>query len=325
MPDRWRGDAVAMRGVDDTDAFARALINILEDADHERERLQLTHSALLNMLDDFVSDKGRVDDTQRATLNILEDFEVATSRLREANVELTQLDVLKSEFVAMASHELRTPLTSITGFATTMLTRWQTLSEGDKYEFVGIIDAQSQRLSRLVEGLLTISRIESGALRTLKTKISVGDSARRAMRELGVTDVQVECDDTLVVLADPDHFQQIIVNLVSNARTHGRAPITISAQAEADRVSIRVTDCGAGVPATFVDRLFVRFAQAGAGTSRASADGSGVGSGLGLSIVQALVEAHGGDVWYEPNTPTGSCFGVHLPGTAAVRGSQVDA
>ncbi|MBC7459804.1 MAG: HAMP domain-containing histidine kinase [Thermoleophilia bacterium] len=317
MPDRRSGDTVAIGGALDADAFTRALINILEDADVERQRLQLTHSALLNMLDDFVFDKARVDDTQRATLNILEDFEMATGRLRQANVDLTHLDVLKSEFVAMASHELRTPLTSITGFASTMLTRWDTLDDTDKYDFVEIIDAQSQRLSRLVEGLLTISRIESGALRTLKQPIPVGIAARRALRELGVADIDVACDDALVVLADPDHFQQIIVNLVSNAVAHGERPISISAEAEGGRVSLRVCDCGSGVPAHFVDQLFVRFAQAGAGPSRASADGSGVGSGLGLSIVQALVEAHGGDAWYEPNTPTGSCFGVHLPGVGA--------
>ncbi|MCW2950412.1 MAG: two-component sensor histidine kinase [Thermoleophilia bacterium] len=317
MPEVWTNDAVSTPGIDNSDAFARALINILEDAGQERERLQLTHSAVLNMLDDFVSDKARVDDTQRATLNILEDFEVATSRLHDANVELTQLDLLKSEFVAMASHELRTPLTSITGFANTMLTRWHVLSEVEKYEFVGIIDDQSQRLSRLVEGLLTISRIESGALRTLSRSVPVGIAVVQALRELGIRAVAIDCDDTLAVLVDPDHFQQIIVNLVSNAVAHGERPISITAELDAEGVSISVRDCGTGVPEPFVERLFERFAQAGAGPSRTSADSSGVGSGLGLSIVQALAEAQCGRVWYEPNKPTGSCFCVHLP--AAVR------
>ena len=291
----------------------RAMLNVLDDGADEREELGRTHRAVLNMLDDFVSEKSRLEHVQKANLNILEDLVALADELQRANRELRHLDELKSEFVAMASHELRTPLTSISGFSSTMLRQWDTLSDVQKFEFVGIIDAQSQRLSRLVEGLLTISQIESGALKTSMTTINVCSAIRQTIHELDADHVEVVCDEGLAVVADRDHVQQIIVNYVANAIKHGAVPIRVVAELDDGFVRIRVTDEGEGVAAGFVSHLFERFSQADDDQSRSAADGKGKGAGLGLSIVYALVKAQGGDAWYEPNEPTGSCFNVRLP------------
>ena len=295
------------------DSVVRALINILDDSGDERQLHSDTHRAMLNMLDDFASEKIRLDNTQKATMNVLEDFEAATIELQRVNRELQHLDKLKSEFVAMASHELRTPLTSITGFSATMLGRWKSLSEAKKYEFVEIIDTQSQRLMRLVESLLTISRIESGALRTSPSTINVYDAVSQTLRDLNATGFAVVCAPEIVVRADADHFQQVIVNLVSNALRHGAAPFRVEVSADAPTVVVRVIDQGAGVSPEFAPLLFTRFAQADKDHSRSAIGDMGKGAGLGLSIVHALVTAQGGDAWYEPGIPSGACFGVRLP------------
>lgn len=119
------------------------------------------------------------------------------------------------------------------------------------------------------------------------------------------------------MVADGDHFQQILVNYVANALGHGAVPFRVEASAENDAVLIRVVDHGDGVPEAFVSQLFKRFSQATTDNSRSASGGMGRGAGLGLSIVRALAIAQNGEVWFEPNMPTGSCFNLRLPRAGA--------
>src|SRR5262249_20650906 len=107
--------------------------------------------------------------------------------------------------------------------------------------------------------------------------------------------------------ADPDHIQRIVGNYISNAIKYGQEPIVTEAASNPPFVDVRVRDCGHGVPDEFVDRLFSKFSRA------EQVKAAKPGTGLGLSIVRTLAQANGGDVWYEPNAPAGSCFGVRLP------------
>jgi PAS domain S-box-containing protein len=231
------------------------------------------------------------------------------SELHEANEELRAADEMKSHFVAIASHELRTPLTAVLGFASTLLTHWEKIPDQERVAQVGMIERQARVLARLVDDLLTMSRIEGGALDTNPRPVVVRESVRDLLAAVGCQEdeVVVEVDDNLTVLADPGHFRQIVTNYLTNALKYGRVPIRIEA-AEADGiVEVRVRDQGDGVPKDFVPRLFERFAQA-PGAAEAHR-----GTGLGLSIVRGLARAQGGDAWYEPNEPRGACFCVRLP------------
>ena len=301
----------------DAEAIARATVNILEDSAAEREQLRDTQRAVLNMLEDIVFEQRRLEDTQRATLNILDDFERVGGELRRANSKLTHLDSLKSEFVAMASHELRTPLTSIAGFSSTILRLWETITEANKFRYVGVIDEQARRLTRLVEDLLTLSSIESGSLRVNGSEVFVETAVLQAIQDVGAQGVSVSCATNLAVNVDPDHLIQIMVNYLTNALKYGGHPTHVEVISHGADVQICVSDCGAGVPDEFVDRLFERFAQADPDQSRSSSNDDGRGTGLGLSIVRALAVAHGGDAWYEPGEPTGSCFFARLPAWVA--------
>lgn len=233
------------------------------------------------------------------------ELERAADELKQANEDLRAADELKSHFVAVTSHELRTPLTSVLGFTKTLLKHWDRVSDDQKREQIRLIEEQSERLTRLVEELLTLSKIEAGALEVRSRAILVADVVRDVLSSFAddAAEIEVTVRRKQRVLADPDYLHQILTNYVANALKYGGPPITIEARSADGGVEILVRDGGRGVPEAFVPRLFERFAQAG------QAPG---GTGLGLSIVRGLASAQGGDAWYEPGDP-GSCFGVRLP------------
>lgn len=235
------------------------------------------------------------------------ELERSAAELRRANEELRAADEVKSHFVAVASHELRTPLTSVLGFTTTLLNHWLRIPDEEKLRDLRMIEGQAQRLSRLADGLLTMSKIDAGALDTQPEPVEVAPAIRQAVETFAdrAEDIHVAAADGLRVMADPDHLQQILTNYLANAFKYGEPPVLVRAGELDGFVEIRVSDHGEGVPEDFVPRLFEKFAQA--------RTGHGGGTGLGLSIVRGLARAQRGDAWFEPSVPTGACFAVRFP------------
>lgn len=224
----------------------------------------------------------------------------------EANRRLRALDRAKTEFIGIASHELRSPLTSVAGFAEMLDRRWQDLEEGQRREMAERIHGQSSRLVRLTDDLLAMSRLDAEALEARREPVDVSEAARRVTEELeGRVGVEICVPDDLWAFADPGHVRQILVNYVTNAERYGDAPIRVEGAGEGGHVEVVVADSGGGVPEEFVPRLFERFARADSTEKE--------GTGLGLAIVQGLARVNGGEVFYEPNVPKGSRFGVRLP------------
>ncbi|MCA1832310.1 MAG: sensor histidine kinase [Actinomycetota bacterium] len=237
-----------------------------------------------------------------------QELEHVNNELTGANLELKDLNQAMRDFVAVASHDLRGPLTAILGAASTLNVdaKFERLTPAQRHDMLGVIDRQARHLNRMVEDLLTVSRIEAGELDTRLQVIRLRDAMEVITADFGrdkSDELLVHMDDVRIV-ADPDHFQRIIVNFLGNAFKYGLPPIEIDAAEAGAWVEIRVRDHGNGVPDDFVPRLFGKFARG---------EGSVGGTGLGLSIVQGLARANGGETWYEPNTPCGSCFGVRLP------------
>jgi PAS domain S-box-containing protein len=226
--------------------------------------------------------------------------------LSRANEELRIADEMKSHFVAVASHELRTPLTSVLGFATTLLTYWERIPDLEKRQQIGLIESQARRLAQMAEELLTMSKLEAGALEVHPEGVEIAAAIEQALASFADHADEIEVAEVADVraVADPQHVQHILVNFVANALKHGRPPVRIEARRQDGWVEILVTDRGEGVPAHFVPRLFERFAQA------QTTEG---GTGLGLSIVRGLARAQGGEAWYEPAEPQGSTFALRLP------------
>jgi signal transduction histidine kinase len=246
----------------------------------------------------------------------------SVQELREMNdeVERTNRDLEAAnqtlrDFVAVASHDLRGPVSAVLGFASTLSKRWDVLPESDKLEFLEIIERRGRFLSRMLDSLLTLSRIEAGALDVHREMLEADGVIARALEDIGAeraAEVEVTCAPGLRLEADPDHVQRILVNYITNAFKYGRPPVLVEARNTGPYVEFVVRDHGEGIPPGFEDRLFHKFARAETEVTRQEK-----GAGLGLSIVQGLARANDGEAWYEANRPRGSCFGVRLPGMRA--------
>jgi len=247
------------------------------------------------------------------TVNLRErerELNAANESLDIANRDLKDINQAMKDFVSTAAHDLRSPLSSVIGYSEMLTDDWASTPDDEKRQYIGVVERQSRQMLLLIEDLLTLSRIESGAFEihpeTIPAKEAIEDAL--AYHDQTSPGIEVGLVDHLAVMADRDHLRRIITNFVSNAVKYGESPIRVETRDAGTFVEIRVRDRGAGVPEEFVPRLFHRFSRADS-VKAANIEGTG----LGLSIVQGLARANGGDVWYEQNDPGGSCFGVRLP------------
>jgi signal transduction histidine kinase len=219
---------------------------------------------------------------------------------------------IKDEFVAMVSHELRTPLTSIAGFADTLLESWRDLPPDEVDEFLGIISRQSVYLGDLVEDVLVIPRLEADRLRFHPELFDLGDLLADVSKMVfptgGKKSAVVTLPDGVRVRADRRRVQQVIRNLMENARKYGGDQVMVEGFVLGDQYLLVISDNGPGVPDEETQRVFDNFEQVSKGDSREA-----TGIGLGLPIARRLARAMGGEVWYERRFPTGARFCFSLP------------
>ena len=229
---------------------------------------------------------------------------------------LKQLENVRKEFVANVSHELRTPLSLIKGYV-------ETLIDGAKDDpaialrFLQTIEKHADRLSFLIEDLLTISQLEAGQIALNQQPILLADQIDQVIRDLHARaeerkiTLHNEVAHDLSVHADGDRFQQVLFNLVDNAVKYGRQGGTVRLGARSldnGMVEGWVTDDGPGIPAGASERVFERFFRVDRARSRDAG-----GTGLGLSIVKHIVQSHGGEVRLETAPGKGCSFFYTLP------------
>jgi two-component system, NarL family, sensor histidine kinase BarA len=264
-------------------------------------------------------------------------LEEKTARLQEAFDRLRELDRLKSNFLATVSHELRTPLTSIIGYS-------EMLSEGlggelkpEQLEFVKTIHDKGEQLLSLIMSLLDLSKLESGTMRMSIRQVRIENVLREVVSTLTPTarkkavNLHLEAAGDLAELrGDPERLRQVFLNLVENAIkfTPSAGSVTLRARMVEDvdgddgglavlapmraRVEVHVLDSGIGIPPREREKVFDPFYQVDSSSTREYG-----GTGLGLSIVKRLVEAHGGRIRIEENTPKGTVFVVSFPQAVA--------
>ncbi len=236
---------------------------------------------------------------------------------RQMVARLTELDQLKSQFIATASHELRTPLSVIKGF-TNLLTRRDDFGfdRPTEVQYLHLIDSQVNALTSLVDDMLSASRIESGRVRLQRERVELLPMVKRQLATFTISaaerkiEIVLERADPSVVYADAQHAEQIFVNLVSNAikYSYDGATVRINLVDGPDYVTISVQDEGVGIPANQMDQLFSKFTRLD--NPRSVEAG---GTGLGLFIARNWVEANGGRIWAESTEGVGSTFTFTVP------------
>ncbi len=227
-----------------------------------------------------------------------------------------KLAQMRSDFVANVSHELRTPLTSIRGFAETIIEEGFEDEKSAKH-FINIIKQEADRLTRLIDDLLDLSRIESGEVRMSykKTNLNnlISETLEKLHSQLDKASIELHVDmpkETILLTADPDRISQVLINFIDNSMkyTHRNGKIWVRVKEEEQTVQVEVEDNGVGIPSQDLDRIFERFYRVDKARTRRSG-----GTGLGLAIVKHIVEAHGGRVFVNSTPGKGTTFGFLLP------------
>ncbi|GLW19973.1 PAS domain-containing protein [Microbispora triticiradicis] len=247
----------------------------------------------------FVREPARGGEVERVVITLRD----ASARAR---VERSRADL-----VSTVAHELRSPLTSVKGFTATLLAKWERLTDAQKLVMLETVNADADRVTRLITELLDVSRIESGRVEIHRQVVDVPARARRIIAGR-VAAGEPEDRFRLEVLGelpetwlDQDKIDQVLGNLVENAVRHGRGTVTIVVEPVEWGVAVSVRDQGEGVAPELVDRVFRQFWR-GNGRRRG-------GTGLGLFIVKGLVEAHGGTISVQRAPGGGAEFRFTLP------------
>ncbi len=231
--------------------------------------------------------------------------------------EIRSIERMKTAFVSTVSHELRTPLTSIKGFISTLLQDTEGFYDKETvHEFYTIIDQECDRLTRLINDLLNVSRIEAGrALDLNPVPVNVIDAVDRVVAvQRSYTnkhEIQVDLDpDMPEIVADEDKFVQILTNLTNNAIKYSPngGTVTVRGRRMNGTIMMSIEDQGMGIPKEHLPKVFDRFHRVDNRDTRKVG-----GTGIGLYLVKHFVEAHGGKIWVESEVGKGSQFIFELP------------
>ncbi len=244
-------------------------------------------------------------------------YEVATAKLKAANDRLKELDRMKDDFVSTVSHELRTPLTSIRAFSEILLSE-PDLAVEQRAEFLQIIVDEAQRLTRLINNVLDLAKIDAGKIQwkiednDLKQVINDATKAVYQLYQERDIGLSLSLPEAPVSAAfDRDRIQQVIINLLSNAAkfcAEHEGQVQVRLNPEQGGLVLCVEDNGPGIAPAFHRSLFDKFQQV-----EDEQQGKPKGSGLGLAICKGIIEHHGGKIWLESAPGQGSRFYIRLP------------
>ncbi|MET0495835.1 MAG: ATP-binding protein [Actinoplanes sp.] len=229
---------------------------------------------------------------------------------------LQELDDAKTDFMSTVSHELRTPLTSISGYVELLLDAEAGELAPPQARMLEVIGRNSRRLRELIEDMLILSKIESGAFRASKRPVDLVALVDHAVEAIAPAAakaeirVHTEVYGPLELAADPDQLDRVVMNLLSNAVkfTPPHGTVTITGRGEGDEVVLTVADTGMGIPAGELRALFTRFFRASNAIHQAIP-----GTGLGLAIIRTIIDNHGGTVEAQSVEGAGTTFTVRLP------------
>lgn len=299
------------RDIIKNEAVQNVLARSLEEATEVQEEIALPD------LHAEEKESERIYQVQTALVKGEDQSNIGVVAIFNDITEIRSIERMKTAFVSTVSHELRTPLTSIKGFISTLLQDTEGFYDKETvHEFYTIIDQECDRLTRLINDLLNVSRIEAGrALDLNPVPVSIPDAVERVVAvQRSYTNKHefvVDLDDDLpVIVADEDKFVQILTNLTNNAVKYSPngGTITLRAKKLNGLIRMSVEDQGMGIPKEHLPKVFDRFHRVDNRDTRKVG-----GTGIGLYLVKHFVEAHGGKIWVESEVGKGSQFIFELP------------
>ncbi len=243
------------------------------------------------------------------------DLENANTKLAHTISKLREADQARSEFISMVSHELRTPLTAIIGFAQTIINQLEKLEKDNLKHFLQIIYTNGMMLSRLVESLLDMSRIQRDGMNLHYERFDLKSLTESVVESLRIIKpgLNFEVDiasEVREINCDKDRVQQVLTNLIGNAikYSYAEGSVKVSGRLKGGEVEIRVADSGPGIPENALGKIFDAFFRV-----KDPINMKTPGTGLGLTITKALVEALGGTIGVESKVGYGSTFTFIIP------------
>ncbi len=281
------------------------------------KRVEKTLNILTNQIAIAIENAGLYDEISNFNQRLKNEIELATKELRDKNIELRKMDQLKSDFVSNVSHELRTPLTSITGYTKLMLMDKLGKVNEKQANCLNIIAEEGERLTRLINNILDLSKLESGKIKFKIEDIDIVEIAESSLRTLGnsAADKNISIEIHKVgrlprFSASRDLVKQVFLNLLNNALkfTHRGGRIDVMLKRKGQEVEVSIKDNGEGVPKELIPMLFDKFYQVDSSMTRKQG-----GTGLGLVIVKHIVDAHKGRIRVKSEPGKGSEFLFTLP------------
>jgi signal transduction histidine kinase len=227
-----------------------------------------------------------------------------------AHEQVVRLTELQRDFVALAAHELRTPATTVYGLAATLARR--ELDADLQVELIETLYEQSERMSRLVEQLLDMSRLDAASIEVSPQLVALGPELEEIVRTMAGDrreEVIIDAPEAERAVADRMVLERVVGNLLTNALSYGAPPVRVSARQTDTHLRITVSDSGAGIDPQFVPHLFERFRRSDQARAKVT------GAGLGLSIARSYARAHCGDLLYHAGEESGAMFELVLPHT----------
>lgn len=231
---------------------------------------------------------------------------------REEQERLRRLADSQQELISIVSHELRTPVAGVLGFLETTLDHWDGMDDADRHQAVGRAAVNARRLQAMTRDVLDAQAVESGRLVHVMAPVDLVDEVRSAVAAAKELDVDRTFDLRLpdrevVVEADADRIQQVMANLLDNARKSSPAvePITVTLETRSGEAEVAVSDRGSGIDPESIERIFEKFVR--------GREDAVTGTGLGLYISRQIIDAHGGSIWAEADDGVGATFRFSLP------------
>ncbi len=302
----------------------RAVLNILEDFDSEKSNLERTQKASFNILEDFNLDRLQLQDTQKALLNILEDLnqsseelkrahDVLEIRVKERTAELARSNAELEQFAYIASHDLQEPLRMVSSYVQLLERRYKGKLDRDADEFIGFASEGALRMQKMINDLLAYSRVgtRGKSFEEVNLEAVLAQALENLQLAIKERNAVLTHDPLPLAYGDDGQLTQVFQNLIDNAiKFCGEKPprVHVSASLEGSECICSVQDNGIGIAPEYLNRIFLLF-------QRLHTRKEYPGTGIGLAICKRIIERHGGKLWVESKPNEGSTFYFGIPTT----------